>query len=237
MEKKKRIASGVTTTDLVFSAYTGKNSDVFPQILQLFVPDGATIADVTYGKGVFWQQVDRTKYTLFPSDIQTGIDCRSLPYEDQSMDCVVFDPPYMEGLYRKEAGHMAGGGSYSAFRDHYSDGKATTETERPKYHAAVIDLYEKGGIEATRVLKEGGVLIVKCQDEVSANRQHLTHVQIINFYENQLGLYTKDLFVIIRQNKPGVSRLIKQEHARKNHSYFLVFIKEKPKKKRSRKTT
>lgn len=233
MEKKKRTASGVATTDLVFSAHIGKNSEIFPQILQLFVPDGATIADVTYGKGVFWQGVDLSKYTLLPTDIQTGTDCRNLPYEDQSIDCVVFDPPYMEGLYRKEEGHMAGGGSYSAFRDHYSDGKATTEAERPKYHAAVVDLYEKGGSEAVRVLREGGVLIVKCQDEVSANRQHLTHVQIINYYENTLGLYTKDLFVVVRQNKPGVSRLLRQEHARKNHSYFLVFIKEKKKNKRN----
>ena len=28
--------------------------NIFPQILDLFVPDGAEIADVTYGKGVFW---------------------------------------------------------------------------------------------------------------------------------------------------------------------------------------
>jgi len=29
----------------------------------------------------------------------------------------------------------------------------------------------------------------------------------------------------MRQNKASVSRLIKQKHARKNHSYFLVFVK------------
>ena len=67
-------------------------------------------------------------------------------------------------------------------------------------------------------------MIVKCQDEVSANRQWLTHVEIISHYE-QLGFYTKDLFVVVRQNKAGVSRLLKQVHARKNHSYFLVFVK------------
>ena len=31
------------------------------------------------------------------------------------------------------------------------------------------------------------------------------------------------LCVLVRQNRAGVSRLKKQEHARKNHSYFLVF--------------
>ncbi len=35
----------------------------------------------------------------------------------------------------------------------------------------------------------------------------------------------EDLFVVVRKNKPGVSRILRQVHARKNHSYFLVFRK------------
>ena len=69
---------------------------------------------------------------------------------------------------------------------------------------------------------------MKCQDEVSANKQRLTHIEIITGYES-LGFYTKDLFVVVRSNKAGVSRLKKQEHARKNHSYFIVFIKRRVK--------
>jgi hypothetical protein len=89
----------------------------------------------------------------------------------------------------------------------------------------VTDLYVRAGIEARRVLRDGGTLIVKCQDEVSANKQRLTHVEIISAYES-LGLYTKDLFVVVRRSRAGVSRLKNpQEHARKNHSYFLVFRK------------
>ena len=38
-----------------------------------------------------------------------------------------------------------------------------------------------------------------------------------------LRYYAKDIFVMIRRNRPGVTRIIKQLHARKNHSYFLVF--------------
>jgi hypothetical protein len=37
----------------------------------------------------------------------------------------------------------------------------------------------------------------------------------------------EDLFVVLRRNRPGVSRLLRQVHARKNHSYFLVFRKAK----------
>jgi len=32
------------------------------------------------------------------------------------------------------------------------------------------------------VLRPNGIFIVKCQDEVSANRQWLTHIEIVNAY-------------------------------------------------------
>ncbi|MEW6211647.1 MAG: DNA methyltransferase [Acidobacteriota bacterium] len=227
--KKKRAQGGIATSDVVMSARVGNNADVFPDILSLHVTEGATIADVTYGKGVFWKNVPAHRYKILPSDIVTGTDCRRLPYREASLDCVVLDPPYMEGLFRKRSDHMAGSGTHKAFRDHYSDGGETLEG--PKWHAAVVDLYFKAGREAWRVLKGDGVLIVKCQDEVSANRQNLTHVEIINEYE-KIGFYTKDLFVVVRPNRPAVSRLRKQVHARKNHSYFLVFVKSAAGKKR-----
>ena len=85
----------------------------------------------------------------------------------------------------------------------------------------MLDLYYRAGAEALRVLRPRGIFIVKCQDEVSANRQRLTHVELINRFESE-GFYTKDLFVVVRSNRPGISRLIRQVHARKNHSYFLV---------------
>jgi hypothetical protein len=52
----------------------------------------------------------------------------------------------------------------------------------------------------------------------------MTHVELINSFE-AMGFYTKDMFVVVRQNRPVISRLKKQVHARKNHSYFIVFIK------------
>ncbi|MDV3278127.1 MAG: hypothetical protein LYZ69_06645 [Nitrososphaerales archaeon] len=221
--KGKRRQGGRTTSDLTFSAYVGNNDEVFPKILKLFVPQGSVVADVTYGKGVFWRQVPKGAYKLRATDIETGVDCRNLPYEDGAIDCLVLDPPYMEGLYRKQAEHLAGSGSHVAFREYYSNGKATLE-EGPKWHDAVTALYFKAGAAANRVLRKDGILIVKCQDEVSANKQHLTHVQIINKYES-MGFVTEDLFVVVRTNKPSVSRIVKQRHARKNHSYFLVFRK------------
>jgi tRNA G10 N-methylase Trm11 len=220
--RKKRIQTGITTSNVVQSAHVGSNADIFPQILALHVPEGSTVADVTYGQGVFWRNVPKGKYALKATDIQTGVDCRNLPYADGSIDCVVLDPPYMEGLFRRDASHLAGSGSYRAFREFYSNGEETQGG--PKWHQAVLDLYFKAGREAYRVLRKKGVLIVKCQDEVSAGRQNLTHIEVVNEYQS-MGFYTKDLFVVVRSNPASVSRLKKQVHARKNHSYFLVFVK------------
>jgi hypothetical protein len=64
---------------------------------------------------------------------------------------------------------------------------------------------------------------------VCANQQRLTHVELINEFCGH-GFVVEDLFVLLRNNRPGVSRILKQVHARKNHSYFLVFRKSKAKR-------
>lgn len=246
-KKQRRTQSGITTSALICSASIGGNDDVFKNILCLHVKEGSKIADVTFGKGVFWNRVDLSKYNLYASDLclkndtlkkykkiepKTGIDCRNLPYENLSFDCLVIDPPYMESFYREDQNHIGGTGAYFSFREAYSSVNGSEKSEA-KWHDAVIEMYEKTGTEAYRVLKPNGVLIVKCQDEISANQQRLTHVEIITAYES-LGFYTKDLFVVVRNNKPTVSRTLGQKHARKNHSYFIVFVKRKSRINNSR---
>ena len=117
--------------------------------------------------------------------------------------------------------------NHQNYESYYKNNKADS---RKKYHEAVLDLYFTAAREAWRVLRKGGIYIVKCQDEVCANRQRLTHVELINELASY-GFIVEDLFVVVRKGKPGVSRLLKQAHARKNHSYFLVFLKPDGKKR------
>jgi hypothetical protein len=225
IKKKRKSPAGISTNDLVFSARVGSNEELFPVVLGLYVPHGSTVADVTYGRGVFWRNVDKAHYKLLKSDVQEGIDCRSLPYEPASLDCVVLDPPYM---------HTPGGTAHHGhqnFEAYYKNNGTGNGTEK-KYHEAVLDLYFSAGKEAHRVLKKDAILIVKCQDEVCANKQRLTHIEITNEYL-KYGFIPEDLFVLIRNGKPGVSRMLTQKHARKNHSYFMVFRKNGSKKKPS----
>lgn len=196
--------------------------------MALYVKKGSRVADVTFGKGAFWKSIPDEDYELLRSDLspkhKPGVilaDSRKLPYPADCLDCVVFDPPYM---------HTPGGTAHDGhqnFEEYYkNNGDNTTEK---KYHEAVLDLYFKSAEEAKRVLRNKGIYIVKCQDEVCACKQRLTHVEIINHLEG-LSFIAEDVFVLMRENKPGVSRVVRQVHARKNHSYFLVFRKRAPKR-------
>jgi len=219
LKKKRKSPDGITTNDLVFSAHQGTNDAIFPNILKLYVSLGSRVADVTYGRGVFWRNVPKNSYRLLASDIKTGVDSRCMPYESGSLDCVVFDPPYM---------HTPGGTAHVNHQNYenYYGNNSTLNGSEKKYHEAVLDLYFKTAHEARRVLRPEGIFVVKCGDEVCANQQRLTHVELINEF-SQHGFVVEDLFVLLRNNRPGVSRVLRQVHARKNHSYFIVFRKSK----------
>jgi hypothetical protein len=221
---KRVVRNGAPTNELVLSAYADGNEEVFPRILDLYVKPGSVVADVTYGQGVFWRNVPDGKFIVRSTDLNMGVDCRSLPYKTGEVDCVVLDPPYM---------HTPGGSAHRSHQhfERYYKNNNTGNSTGSKYHEAVLALYVQAGVEAFRVLRTNGVMIVKCQDEVCANRQRLTHVELILEYE-KLGFVTEDLFVVVRRNRPGVSRVVKQVHARKNHSYFLVLWKPRSKGQR-----
>ncbi len=205
----------------VLTARVGNNNDLFPDVLDLYVPDGSTILDVTYGKGIFWKDVniDARSYKLFTNDCEYGLgeysyDCRELPkpWED-AFDTVIFDPPY---LYV---------GGWKTMRNF---GAANSKLYRNQERAEKISgvkqvdlLYYNSMKEAYRVLKHKGILIIKCMDQVQSGKQvwaHMTYKE----YAEILGFRSEDLFVLVRKSKP-LMRHKKQIHARKNHSYFLVF--------------
>ena len=189
---------------IVYSSVYGKNADLIAQVVKLYAFPGASIADVTWGKGAFWKAVDLSRYNFHPSDIKDGIDFRDLPYENNTFDVVVLDPPYA---------HNPG----TFMTDDTYNNNATT---KGMGHDDIQQLYRDGMQEAYRVLKDGGLLWVKCQDEIESGKQRYSHIEI---YETalQLGFYAKDLFILKQDTSSPVQR--KQQHAKKNHSYLWIF--------------
>lgn len=180
-------------------------------ILKLHSPTGIEL-DPTYSKGVFYKSGEvmqpRLKYDLFPQTEDTvKASAENLPLSDSSIKSIMFDPPFIVG-HTKDKPTGIIGERFHGFR----------------YIKDLWEWYDKCLEEHYRILEKKGVLIFKCQDTVSSGKQHLSHVHIINKAES-LGFYTKDLFVLLAKSRLIGHNHANQKHARKFHSYFLVFVK------------
>jgi DNA methylase len=190
------------------------NADMILDAAKLHIPDGAIVADVTYGQGAFWTKTDTTRFKFLPSDLLTcaerPYDFRNLPYDDGSIDIVVFDPPYI---------HTTG--------THMTERRYNGGTTNGLTHAGIVELYEDGMREAARVLKPNGQLWVKCKDEIESGRQRWTHMEIEKI-ALRLSMFGKDFFVVTPKSRTAINGPWKtQRHARKTHSYMWVFQRKR----------
>jgi len=196
--------------------------EIIKNILELHAPCGIDL-DPTYSKGNFYKNSNikdpEFKYDLNPQI--PGVEKASadeLPFEDESMHCVMFDPPFLatKGPSLKEAnGSNKINKRFGVFEDEVS----------------LHEFYIRAMKEFYRILDEGGVLIFKCQDKVSSGKQYFSHCFVQQEAE-KIGFYPKDLFVLLAKNRLVADWQTKnQKHARKFHSYFWVFEKLKKKVK------
>lgn len=202
----------------IYTAHVGDNKKLIAHVAQMYLKKDDKIADVTYGKGVFWKGINLENYSFYPSDLLTCperlYDFRELPYKNNIFDTVVFDPPYCHN-----PGKLIVDANYR-----------NAETTKGMYHKDIINLYKDGMIEAVRTLKEEGMLWVKCMDEIETSLQRWSHIEIYNI-AIELELFAKDFFVLVQSRYPVIQHK-KQKHARKNHSYLWVFKKPSDKEKK-----
>lgn len=201
----------------VLTGVVGTNDRLIAEVARLYLKPGMKIADVTYGRGVFWKKTDLTPFTFLPTDLIplneniVKADLRQLPYENDSIDVVVFDPPYMHSSkYKTVKASIA-----NCYKNNNFEGFGS--------HASVIEFYAKGMKEACRVLKPDGQLWVKCQDEIESSHQRWSHIELWG-EALDLKLVPWDLFVLVSKTIPA-SRWPHQLHARKSHSYLWIFKK------------
>lgn len=219
-------------SDYVVTAKVGNNDDVFPGILKLYVPKGSIIADVTYGRGIFWKQINDYDYTILRSDLNAdnvdhNADFCALPYPSNSLDSLVLDPPYLyTGGWKTLRGYFhetKEGWAGSSYGNVERSAKGISGVQ------AVDQLYFRGIKEAYRVLRHKGILIIKSMDQVMSGKQVWAHMTYHNFAEAN-GFRSEDLFVMVRKSPPLMRHKPEnQKHARRNHSYFQIFKAWKPK--------
>ena len=186
-------------------------SEIINNIIKLYCPRGIDL-DPTFSIGNFYKHVPepKLKYDLkAQAKGVTECDCRHLPLADCSQQTIMFDPPFVCGSR--------------------AEGKPGIIKERFGYYKNVPELlrfYEESIDEFYRLLAPEGILIFKCQDTIESGKQYLSHVSIIN-YASKVGFYPLDLYILIARNVLISPNMQNQQHARKTHSYFLVFKKTK----------
>ena len=175
--------------------------------------------DATYSTGNFYKKgIKEPKHKFDIDPRKEGVvqaDARNLPIESESISTIMYDPPFLSTRGKS----LADGAKKESNKTVRRFGWYPTEKE-------LFDFYKDSLKEAYRILKKGGILIVKLQDKVSSGKQYMSHVYVINMAE-KLGFYTKDLFVLLAKNRMTPQwQIDNQRHSRKYHSYFLVFQKK-----------
>lgn len=192
-------------------------SEIIKNILLLHSPTGKIDLDPTYSKGNFYNAtgIDKPRY-IFDINPQSDEvpygDSRSLLLEADSIDCEMFDPPFLATTGKSLNNNSNNNVIAKRF------GVYPSEKE---LHQFYIDSMR----EAYRILRQNGILVFKCQDKVSSGKQYMSHVFIMN-EAVKIGFYPKDLFILLAKNRVAADWQAKnQKNARKFHSYFWVLQK------------
>lgn len=194
--------------------------EIIQNIIELHVPQGFIDLDPTYSRGVFYKKGllkdPEYKFDLIPQTSDTTQSCvTDLPMDDNSVNCIMFDPPFIMGGKIKDNckdGSCIIGKRFSYFKN---------PTELLSfYRASLLELY--------RILDSDGVLIFKCQDCVVSAKNCMSHAVVMK-QAYDIGFYPKDLFILLAKSRLISGKVKKQQHARKFHSYFWVFEKRNSK--------
>jgi len=193
--------------------YSYDQEEIINNILILHNQSQNIELDPCYNLGGFYKN-GLVKSPRIKSDIapqSPGVlkfDIRSLPFENSSIKSAIFDPPFIIGRT-------------SLMSKRYGSFNSLSE---------LLLFYKESLHELKRVLKHGGLLIIKCQDFVNARKMHFILPQVLKMAK-ELNFATRDLFHLLAKSRAIAGRIKNQQHARNYHCYFLVLKNNKRSKK------
>lgn len=207
------------------SVFVGTNADLMAAVAPFYLT--GSVLDVTYGEGKWWDRFKPEPFTAHDLYKLDGVDFRSLPEADASVDTVCFDPPYV--ISGTHSSDRLG----PEFQDRYGIGlhnlpDATGNTEGT---ASLEDLITGGLDECCRVAREW--VLVKCMEfsqgnHVPAARSFHDIPYLVTDAARSLGWWKHDLIVHHTGSGPGGHNIFDPKRARRHHSYLIVFAKGTP---------
>lgn len=192
------------------SVFVGSNADLMAAVAPFYLT--GSVCDLTYGEGNWWQRFKPDPFVAHDKFKLDGVDFTDLPEADATYDTVCFDPPYIPqgGVDKSTRGD-------ASFLGRFGLVKSMSDAE-------LFGMVGGGMVEAVRVLKTGGFLLVKCMDFVNGGGLTLGHRWVLD-RADLLGLSCHDLIVHHTGSGPGGHNIFDPKRARRHHSYLLVFSK------------
>lgn len=188
------------------------NGELIAQCHQLGYLENRPTLDPTYGLGRFW--------TVWRPDVLVGcdlnperspigrsVDFTRLHQEVWQYPQIVFDPPYKLNGTSTGRGPSSSDDAYGVAGEYLS--------ARGKH-----ELIAQGISSCAQVLEPGGVLLLKCQDQVNGGRVRWQTMEF-TLHAAQHNLELVDMLHLVGGRKQPEGR--GQQHARRNYSTLLVF--------------
>jgi SAM-dependent methyltransferase len=197
------------------SLWEGEDYQLIERMLN-FYPRGKPkrILDATVNAGRFWRGSNRRVIGL---DVEMRYrpnivgDNMHMPFRDESIDVVVYDPPHVPNQGRdrlKDFNTRFGLGLKSPAENGYN----------------FSHLYLPFVQEAYRILKPEGILFCKIADYVHNHCLQWAHIEMVQA-GSATGFQPCDCIVKVRKGPIIDPKWKKAHHARRHHCYWLVFRK------------
>jgi hypothetical protein len=219
-------------SDIIYSATEWPtNAALIGDVHKLgWLRDDDLILDPTYGKGSWWrvwhpttgqvighqwkQEVPRTLSVVWGDWLRhtQPWDFKDMWYRDELFDAVAFDPPYVS---------VGGRDTTTIHKMHDAYGMDGT----PLSPAGVQADINQGLMECARVVKKGGIVLVKCQSYVTSGK--LFPGLFLTWLNAELeGLKLVDHLNYVGGSRPQPDGR-QQKHSRRNQSDLLIFRRPK----------
>ena len=197
----------------MLSVLFGEQFDNFRHILEFYLPDDSKILDVTYGSGKLWQTVNAysyPKYKLIKNDVDVEqktdyhLSFDELEQiKEKPFDAIIYVPPYKYDVK-----------SYSFYERPDYDWKANKSLWMLESQVGCARELNK---VFPKILKKGGIVIVKIMDVRVKGKLIPNHDLIIREFNN---LELSDIIIYVRL---GVGVFKNNTSPQTAHGYYLIF--------------
>ena len=207
--------SGARPYQPIPSVWEGEDHPLLELMLDFYPRQRPSrILDATVNAGRFWEKSTREIIGLDinprfrPTLIGTNL---SMPFCGASFDVVVYDPPHIpnQGLDRQKD-----------FNTRF--GLVLKSSRENGYNFS--HLFSPFVREAYRVLRPEGILFAKITDYVHNHRLQWAHIDLVQAAA-AVGFVPCDCIVKMRKAPIVDPKWRKAHHARRRHTYWLVFRK------------